>query len=230
MVVAVSIFKKPLKVYENIKRHLVRLGTHDKRVTPMISFFTFFLVNTDIETSVNNNTMSFFRTLQNSPATISIFHNSKLPLSGELYHVLDKAYYKLNDDKTKFQVDLMSNKMPTYDQFVLIVNSCLKDQSSKKALKNCYPFMYGKKSGEETNRTTVKPPIRTVDGNSGGVNVFSEGEYGMIYDTFNKLKESKDPEVDASDIFQAPLVVDWDQCLIAGDEDGLSAILKKYSD
>jgi hypothetical protein len=172
--------------------------------------------------------MSLFRSLQNSPATISIFHNNKVSLSNELYLVLDKAYYKLNDDKNYFQVDLMANKMPTYDQFLLITNSCLKDRASKLALRNCYPFMYGKKSGEINNKITVESPIRPNNGDPNGLNVFSEGEYAMIYESFNKLIETKEPDVNPSDIFQAPLIVDWDQCLIAADKEGLSSILSKY--
>lgn len=172
--------------------------------------------------------MSLFKSLQNSPATISIFHNNKVSLSNELYRVLDKAYYKLNEDTNNFQVDLMANKMPTYDQFLLITNSCLKDKASKQLLQNCYPFMYGKKSGEINNRITVESPIRPDNSGSNGLNVFSEGEYAMIYEAFNKLVEEKEPDVNPSDIFQAPLIVDWDQCLIAADKEGLSSILSKY--
>lgn len=174
--------------------------------------------------------MSLFKTLQNSPATISIFHNNKISLSNELYHVLDKAYYKLNEDKNHFQVDLMSNKMPTYDQFLLVTNSCLKDKASKMVLRNCYPFMYGKKSDETKNKITIESPIRPDNVGSNGINIFSEGEYAMICESFNRFIETKEPDVNPSDIFQAPLIVDWDQCLIAADNEGLSNILKKYKD
>lgn len=173
--------------------------------------------------------MSLFRTLQHSPATITIFHNNKLAPSNELYHALDKAYYKLNEDKNQFQVDLMSFKMPTYDQFLLITNSCLKDKASKKTLQNCYPFMYGKKSNETRNRITVESPTRPDNFDPNGINIFSEGEYTMVYESFNKLIEVKKPDVNPSDIFQAPLIMDWDQCLIAADNEGLSNILKKYN-
>lgn len=33
----------------------------------------------------------------------------------------------------------------------------------------------------------------------------------------------------ASNVFQAPLVVDWDNDVIAGDEETLKAILSKYN-
>ena len=52
----------------------------------------------------------------------------------------------------------------------------------------------------------------------------------MIYETFNKLEESKSPSINtkSADVFSAPLVVDWENELIAGDEDTLNAILDKY--
>lgn len=179
--------------------------------------------------SINHLGMSFFRTLQHSPATISIFHNNKVPLSNELYQSLHKSYFKLNDDKSQFEVDLMANKMPTYDQFLLITSSCLKDKASKRTLKRCYPFMNGKQPSETKNRITVESPIRTDNFDSNGINIFSEGEYAMIYDSFNNLVESKEPDVNPSEIFQAPLIIDWDQCLIAADREGLTNILQKYS-
>ena len=60
---------------------------------------------------------------------------------------------------------------------------------------------------------------------------FSPAEYQMIYDTFNKLQESSDQSINtiASNVFQAPLVVDWDNDVIAGDEETLKAILSKYN-
>ena len=59
----------------------------------------------------------------------------------------------------------------------------------------------------------------------------SPAEYQMIYDTFNKLQESSDQSINtiASNVFQAPLVVDWDNDVIAGDEETLKAILSNYN-
>ena len=59
-----------------------------------------------------------------------------------------------------------------------------------------------------------------------GIKMFSEKEYAMIYDAYNKAVEEKD--IPEEDIFRRPLVVDWDQSLIAGDETTLAAILDKY--
>lgn len=89
--------------------------------------------------------------------------------------------------------------------------------------------MNGKQPSETKNRITVESPIRTDNFDSNGINIFSEGEYAMIYDSFNNLVESKEPDVNPSEIFQAPLIIDWDQCLIAADREGLTNILQKYS-
>lgn len=179
--------------------------------------------------------MSLFRSLQYSPATISIFHNAKIPASAGLYKILDKSYFKLNDDKNQFQVDLMSNQMPTYDQFNTIYNNCTHDQSSKIILKNCFPFMTDKRTRDKTNSVTVTSPVgllaesQGANGNgTGSLKSFTEGEYNLIYEAFNSLINDPNPDVNPADLFMAPLVIDWDQNLIANDEQTLSQILDKY--
>ncbi|CAH2355009.1 hypothetical protein CLIB1423_20S01992 [[Candida] railenensis] len=172
--------------------------------------------------------MSLFKTLQNAPATISIFHNKKIPNSTLLYSILDKASAKINADKEKFQVDVMINKMPTYDQFSFIINSCLKDDKSKSFLKNAFPLVSPKQSsGGEKSRITQIPPIQLQGKNW---KTFSEGEYAIVYEAFQSLVDDLEahPEHDPSEIFKAPLLVDWDQSLIAGDESSLEEILAKY--
>ncbi|CUM66547.1 uncharacterized protein PRCAT00004216001 [Priceomyces carsonii] len=168
--------------------------------------------------------MSLFRSLQNSPATISIFHNGKLPASAKIYKLLDNAYFKLNDKKNKFQIDLMQDKMPTYDQYVLLSQKFLKDKASKDTLKQCYPLF--------SDRKTSGPDDVIIKGvqPSSGLKVFNEGEYSMIYDAFNTLITKDDADIKAEDIFRPPLVVDWDQNLLANDEKGLNHILEKYQD
>ena len=176
--------------------------------------------------------MSLFRTLQNSPATITIFHNPKLRTLATLYHHLEQAYHHYGESKDLFLVDLMTNKMPTYDQFLTIAQACLKDDTSKTVLRNCFPFMYDLKSihHEEprgvTKKLRVGPDWEKMEERLVGIKMFSEKEYAMIYDAYNKAVEEKD--IPEEDIFRSPLVVDWDQSLIAGDETTLAAILDKY--
>lgn len=176
--------------------------------------------------------MSLFRTLQHSPATISIFHNAKVPASASLYKILDKSYWKLNEEKSQFQVDLMANQMPTYDQFNLIYHQCLHNQTHKDILRDCFPFMRDQRLSTNKNSSiTVTSPIgllANAKGGSGNLKVFLEGEYSMIYEAFNSLVNDPTPDVNPANLFLAPLVVDWDQNLIANNEESLSVILNKY--
>ncbi|WEJ97290.1 hypothetical protein PSN45_004840 [Yamadazyma tenuis] len=170
-----------------------------------------------------------FKTLQNSPSTISIFHNAKIPMSNKLYGILSKANYKLNEDKSKIILDLMENTLPTYDQYSLIVNNCLRDNYSKNVVASCFPFIKGStenKVGQD--RVTVNAPIGLQRLSGSGLKVFNEGEYAMIVEAFNGIEQSDSTEVSASAVFAAPLVVDWDQNMIANDEHGISNILNKY--
>ncbi|KAK6455365.1 uncharacterized protein RJT20DRAFT_46567 [Scheffersomyces xylosifermentans] len=172
--------------------------------------------------------MSLFRTLQHSPATLTIFHDATIPLSAKLFHVIEKAYHKLDGKKAnEFQIDLMANRMPTFDQYQSLVANCLHDSKSKSILHNCYPFLTDRKTASTTSTEVI-----TIKGHGNHFNnkIFNEGEYNLIYETFNKLKELPEAglDINPSDIFRAPLVVDWDQNLIAGDESSLADILKKY--
>jgi hypothetical protein len=182
-----------------------------------------------IHCSSNCRIMSLFKTLQNSPATITLFHNKKVPQLVLLYSILEKLSRKLNADRTKFQIDLMENKMPTFDQFKFLINSCISDDASTETVKRCYPLVTPRKTSSEKEKksVTIAPPLALQNRN---FKTFREGEYAMIYDAFNQLVEDAHahPEHDPSEIFRAPLVVDWDQCLVAGDEATLEQILAKY--
>lgn len=176
--------------------------------------------------------MSLFRTLQHSPSTITIFHNANVPALAALYRQLEQAYQTYGDSKDLFTVDLMANQMPTYDQFVTIAQTCLKDDASKMVLRNCFPFMYDQRvlHQHEPRSVTTKLPVGTDVEESKekqvGIRMFSEQEYAVIHEAFTKAIDNKD--VAEADIFCAPLVVDWDQLVIAGDDDGLRAVLKRY--
>lgn len=171
--------------------------------------------------------MSLFRSLQNSPSTISIFHNQSIPLSNKLYDILEKAYEtQPTKPKHEFQIDLMKDKMPTYDQYKLITSKYLKNAVTKTVINDRFPFLHDKEVELYNNKGN---PV-TIKGAEWNNKIFSQSEYDMIYDTFNKLQESKSSSIStkASQVFSAPLVVDWDNELIAGDEETLKAILDKY--
>ncbi|CAI5760475.1 unnamed protein product [Candida verbasci] len=172
--------------------------------------------------------MSLFRSLQNSPATVSIFHNARIPLSNKLYNNLEKTYDTLPEKpKYEFTIDLMKDKMPTYDQYRLFVDKCLTNEQAKVTLQNCFPFLNDRQTHlYDTHGKTV-----TIKGIDWSNKIFSQSEYQMIYDTFNKLQEGNASiETTASDVFKAPLIVDWDQNKLAGDEKTLELLLKVYKD
>ena len=132
--------------------------------------------------------MSLFRTLQSSPATITLFHNSKIPLSNELYKVLNKTYDSLPEKpKYDFQIDLMKNKMPTYEQYQIFVNKFLKSDQAKKTLHDSFPFL-NERLIDLLDSHGKKVTIKGVDWAN---KVFSQSEYQKIYDTFNKLVENE---------------------------------------
>ncbi|KAF5213175.1 hypothetical protein FOB63_000434 [Clavispora lusitaniae] len=169
--------------------------------------------------------MSLFRSLQNSPAIISIFHNGKVPESVALYNSFEKAYHRLNDNKNQFQIDLVPKQMPTYDQFKDIYSRCVTSDSGKHVLQHCYPLLNDKMTQSKDNVVTFKS---VGINNDRGVRVFSPSEYEKIHEVFDELVHEDEPEIDPSHLFRAPLVVDWDQNVIACDEEGLSALLAKY--
>ncbi|KAI5959954.1 uncharacterized protein KGF55_005186 [Candida pseudojiufengensis] len=173
--------------------------------------------------------MSLFRTLQSSPATITLFHNAKLPLSNKVYDILNKTYETLPEKpKYDFQIDLAKNQMPTYDQYQIFVNKFLKTEQSKQTLHNCFPFLHDR----QTELLNSNGKVITVKGIDWSNKIFNQHDYQLIYDTFNKLiNESTDLSIhtNPADIFKAPLVVDWDQDLLAGDEETLKTLLAKYT-
>lgn len=167
-------------------------------------------------------TMSLFRTLQSSPATISIFHNPNVPALARLYKLVQNASYQINDSDTHFVLDLAKNQMPTYDQFRLLSRQFTHNSAEKNILRECYPFLSNKRLQNGGSSVTIASPINS------NLNIFSEAEYQMVHEAFNHAVEANDPELKPEDIFAAPLVVDWDQNLLAASEEGVMAILSKY--
>lgn len=169
-----------------------------------------------------------FRTLQSSPSTITIFHSNKIALLNKLYGILDKAATRINTEEAKIHIDVMANTIPTFDQYDTIAHTCLKDNYSKNALATCFPFLGGKKEYKiGQDRTTINSPM-ILGHSSNGLKLFNEAEYAKIVDVFLQLQDARDSEVDPSEVFLPPLVVDWDQSLIANDEFGVNTILKQY--
>lgn len=169
--------------------------------------------------------MSLFRSLQSSPAIITIFHNAKVPALARIYASLEKSYYQLNEDKNKFEIDLMAKQMPTYDQFRQIYSNCVHGDRCQGVLKSVFPLLNDKFSHNDDSTVTFKSlGIR----HNGGFKIFSENEYNHIHEAFEEFVSKENPEIDPNELFKAPLLIDWDQNLIANDEEGLEMILQKY--
>ena len=115
--------------------------------------------------------------------------------------------------------------MPTYDQFKAIYSQCVHSEESKNALKSAFPLLSDKLTQSKDARVTFK--ALGMD-NERGFRVFSQNEYERIHETYTELVNLKEPEFEPSLVFKAPLLVDWDQNLIACDEEGLDMILAKY--
>lgn len=163
--------------------------------------------------------------MQSTPATISIFHWAKVPTSARVYASLEKAYFKLNDDKNLFQIDLMAKQMPTYDQFKTIYSQCVHGDVCKDVLKTVFPLLNDKLSNSSENRVTFK--ALGMD-HERGFRVFSQNEYEKLHKAYTDLVGQNEPDIDPTLLFKAPLLIDWDQNMIACDEDGLEAMLEKY--
>lgn len=148
-----------------------------------------------------------------SPATVTIFHNSKIPLSESLKHILFEKLDKVNATKSsQFAIDLMENKMPTFDQYKSLITM----NSTK--VKLTYPLL--------SDRLDL--PEKTIF--KGTPNLFNQGEYSIIYDAFNEAVADPTKPIDPSHIFKAPLVVDWDQSKVAISESDLYDLLSAYKD
>lgn len=161
--------------------------------------------------------MSLFRTLQNSPGVISIFTDAR-PVSAKVYQTLNKAYEKLNSEKDKFQLEVAENRMPTYDQYKLLVTN----DKNKLVLDKCYPLLHDRELDIPQTLKQTGIHYSTIKGL--GPNMFNEGEYSMIYEAFEALEKEKIRQ----SIFKAPLVVDWDHNVVANDVEGLKTLLKQY--
>lgn len=173
--------------------------------------------------------MSLFKTLQSSPATITIFHNTKIPLSNKLYDVLNKTYDTLPEKpKYDFQLDVEKNKMPVFSQYQDFVSKFLKSTQDREVLHSRFPFV---KKDEVTLLNSKGNPV-TIKGADWANKIFSESEYQLIYETFNQLEENANSSIStqSQELFEAPLVVDWDQNKLAGDEESLRKLLAKYVD
>ncbi|CAN3502492.1 putative redox protein Fmp46p, mitochondrial [Diutina catenulata] len=142
-----------------------------------------------------------FRTVQNGASALTLFHNSRSKVSEQLYHALKGATSsKLAD---RISLDVAANQMPTYNQFQTIVSNVPADDSYQQGvLRAAFPWL---------KRSSVL-----------------EDEYEVFHEAFSKAQANPELPDQGSEVFQAPLVVDWDKAQIANDPEGLKKILEAY--
>ncbi|CAH2447581.1 Hypothetical protein PP7435_CHR2-0075 [Komagataella phaffii CBS 7435] len=170
--------------------------------------------------------MSMFKSLQQLPGIITIFHNPQSALSQSLLKTLNEKAIKLgpaqpkslvdraskqwntitkgpqNDHLERYKVDI-SEGAPTPDQFAFIKTALSIHPMCKQAFKSAFP-----KWGSAINHVSDinrLPDYKSVFGKKSVTQLIDEG------------------------LFVPPLLVDWDNSLIAADESSLQKMLQNHS-
>lgn len=175
------------------------------------------------------------KTIQNNPGVITIFHNSKSQLSQSLlstlkksakpYHkelessknqsIFSKLFYGKSDDESKspqvkYNIEQIDSGFPTYDQLKIIKSFVKIHPGSKSTFLQAFPKFIEPNAinkGFAANISDLKIPdeSETIE--------LLNTDYGKL------LKDG---------IFKPPLVIDWDNQLLANNEITLERILRHY--
>ncbi|CDK25909.1 unnamed protein product [Kuraishia capsulata CBS 1993] len=169
--------------------------------------------------------MSMFKSLQSMPGVITLFHSPNVKASSDVLKVLQKATTSLesspksqgflskifggNSSKgvkpaSRYQLDVAST-FPTPDQFLFIKGTISTHPDCKAAFKSAFP-----KWGETLERARDVENLPTQS-------AVEKQTAGKTLDELVALK-----------LFNPPLVVDWDNQLIASDVEGLTKVLEHY--
>lgn len=122
----------------------------------------------------------------------------------------------------RFVVDLQDSKIPTYHQYCLIHDSLAMHPENALAFEKVFPIIVDQKTHTLCKKTAMitKKQQKFV----GDLELFSELEYKMIEDAFNKQGQRSLLE----GVFNAPLIVDWENSLLATTDQGLHRIMTNY--
>ncbi|ODQ77663.1 hypothetical protein BABINDRAFT_163378 [Babjeviella inositovora NRRL Y-12698] len=164
--------------------------------------------------------MSMFRTMQGAPGVITLFTRPQSRVSDHLFKQLQ--YYskpfqskknptllakifgerapKNGSEEDRYTIDLQ-NTCPTYDQFLTMTSFLSTHKSNFTSFRHAFP------------------PIGKEMKYVGDLKVPERLEYeAMMSKGVNGEEES----------FVTPLVVDWNQALIASDDEGIERIIQYY--
>lgn len=176
-----------------------------------------------------------FKTIQNNPGVITIFHNTKSKLSQSLlsklqqsakpYHkepessktqsIFSRIIYGNSDDASKtpqlkYNIEEVDSGFPTYDQLKIIKSFVKIHPASKSTFLQAFPKF-------------VDPNVahKGFSVNISDLQIPDESEtIELINTNYDKLIEDG--------IFKPPLVIDWDNQLLANNEITLERILRHY--
>ncbi|CCH46860.1 hypothetical protein BN7_6462 [Wickerhamomyces ciferrii] len=184
--------------------------------------------------------MSMFKTLQNNPGVITFFNNSQSPISKSLLSKLQKSVkpYHVKKDpdgkqgifdkflnghadsesktpRAKYNIELVEAGFPTYDQLKIIRSFVKTHPSSKATFTQVFPKF-------------IRESSPSSGGNGGNKFNANDIEIPDEQDTIELINKDFD-ELLQNDWFKPPLIIDWDNQLIANNESSLDRILKHYS-
>ncbi len=184
--------------------------------------------------------MSMFKTIQSNPGVITIFHNvhsqlsksllTKLQQSAKPYHqqvsskhqsILSKVLHGNSDSESKsplekYTIEQINSGFPTYDQLKLIKSFVNSHPSSKTTFIDVFPKFIDPKVLESLNGANK------YNFNISDLKIPDEMEIIELLNTdYERLLKDG--------WFKPPLVIDWDNSLIANNEFTLDRILKHYS-
>lgn len=159
---------------------------------------------------------------------ISFFHNPKLATSGNLLGKLQRfselpATTKLAGvagvagGNKKFLVDVEDSKLPSYSQYLEIYDFLSMHPENALSFEKAFPMMFDSKSHTLCKRTATSFNKRKIV--LGDLEMFNAEEYEIIERAFYNQDNAS---------FNAPLVVDWENSLIATDDKGLDRIMANY--
>ncbi|ODV87315.1 hypothetical protein CANARDRAFT_21279 [[Candida] arabinofermentans NRRL YB-2248] len=152
--------------------------------------------------------MSMFKSLQGMPGVITIFHSGKSQLSSMMLHKLEvNASDKLRKATSKDSSSWSSFFSGKSDSDDLKYNYQI-DIARKIPTPEQFQFI--------KSTLSMNPSYHVLD--------LQDLESGRLVELQSKTLE----ELSSEGVFQPPLVVDWDNKLIAADMKSLDKILKNY--
>jgi len=185
--------------------------------------------------------MSMFKTIQNYPGIITIYHNAQSSLSKTLLSKLQQSNKPYHQQKTtkdqsiwdriingnadaenkspqeKYTIEEIKSGFPTYDQLKLIKSFVNTHPSSKDTFIEVFPRFINERAAMDAVAARSIKKINISD-----IKIPEEDE------TLILIQQGNDYLLQ-NNWFRPPLIVDWDNSLIANNESTLDRILKHYS-